>query len=126
MLNAAPTHINANICVPISAPIFRPACDVITLRKMTNITVPIIAPAAVSRAAMNVHIANGSSHHREYSVTGATKMLRKFMHTPVRKQPNMTREAILIRSRMLLMSAGSAMVAPDRSSLSRMETGLNQ
>jgi hypothetical protein len=93
---------------------------------MTNITVAITVAAVVSSAETNVQIEKGRDHQREYSTMGTRKMLRKFMQRPVRKKPNMRLLAILIRFRMLFISAGSAMVAPARSSLSRISTGLNQ
>lgn len=81
--------MNANISVPILAPIFNPDCDVATLRNIIDMTVPMIVAAVVSNAAMNVQIANGRDHHLEYNVMGAKKIETKFMHIPVRKNPNM-------------------------------------
>lgn len=51
-------------------------------------TVAITVAAVVSSAEMNVQMAKGSDHQREYSTMGARKMLRKFMQRPVRKKPN--------------------------------------
>jgi hypothetical protein len=51
-----------------------------TFRKMTNMTVAMIVAAVVSSAEMNVQIANGKDHQREYSTMGARKMFTKFMH----------------------------------------------
>jgi hypothetical protein len=81
--------MNANICVPMLASIFSPACEVATLRKMTAITVAMIVAAVVRRAAMNVQIAKGRDHHLEYKVTGARNIETEFMHIPVKKNPNM-------------------------------------
>lgn len=89
-------------------------------------TVAMIVAAVVSSAAMKVQIAKGKDHHLLYNVMGAVKMDMKFMQMPVRKKPNMMWLAIRIRDKMLLISAGKAMVAPARSSLSRISTGLNQ
>jgi hypothetical protein len=126
MLKLVPIHINTNISVPREAPIFSPACDVMTLRKITNMTVAMIVAVAVSSAAMKVKIAIGKLHHLENNTIGVMKMETKFMHTPVKKKPNIKWEAILIRFKILLIFAGSAIVAPARSSLSRISTGLNQ
>lgn len=57
---------------------------------------------------------------------GVMKIETKFMQMPVKKKPNITWLAILIRFRMLVISAGRAIVAPDKSSLSKTWTGLNQ
>jgi hypothetical protein len=97
-----------------------------TFLKITNITVAITVAAVVSKAEMNVQMAKGKDHHLEYSTIGARKMLTKFIHTPVKKKPNIRWLAILIRFKMLLISAGKAMVAPASSSLSRISMGLNQ
>jgi len=90
MLKALATHMNANISVPILAPIFNPDWDVATFLKMIDMTVPIMVAAVVRRAAMNVQIANGKDHHLEYSVIGAKNIDTKFMQIPVKKKPNMT------------------------------------
>ena len=97
-----------------------------TFLKMTNMTVAMTVAAAVNNAAMNVQIANGRLHHLEYSTIGAKKILTRFMQIPVRKKPNMRCDTIFMRCKMLLISAGRAMVAPARSSLRRISTGLNQ
>jgi hypothetical protein len=93
---------------------------------MTNIAVAMIVAAAVNSAAMKVQTAMAKLHQRENSTTGVMKIETKFMHTPVKKKPNMKWLASLIRPRILLISAGKAIVAPARSSFKRMETGLNQ
>jgi hypothetical protein len=126
ILKLVPIHINTNISVPRLPPICSPAWDVMTFRKIMNMTVAMMVAAAVRRAAMKVQIVIGKLHHLEKSTTGVMKMETKFMQTPARKKPNMRWLAILIRSKILLILAGSAIVAPERSSLSRISTGLNQ
>ena len=56
---------------------------------------------------------------------GERKMKRKLRQRPTMKKPNMTFETIRISSRMVFISEGSAIVAPARSSLKIMATGLN-
>ena len=75
---------------------------------------------------MKVQIAKANDHHLLYSVIGAMNMDTKFMQIPVRKKPNMKWLASLINLKMLLISAGKAMVAPESSSLRSTSTGLNQ
>jgi hypothetical protein len=89
-------------------------------------TVPMTAAAVVRKAAVNVHTVSGTLHHLLYSAAGATKQFTKFIHTPVRKKPHMTWLAILINVKILLISLGSAIVAPLSSSFSKISTGLNQ
>lgn len=88
--------------------------------------VAMTVAAVVKRAEMKVQIAIGKLHQRENNTTGVIKMETQFMQTPVRKKPNMRLLANLIKFRILLMSAGRAMVAPAKSSLRRISTGLNQ
>jgi len=118
--------MNPNICAPKLPPMFRSVWLVMTVLKITNMTVAMTVAIAVSKAAISVQIAIGNDHHLERSVIGVINIETKFMHMPVRKQPNMTWLAILISLRMSLTFAGNATVAPDKSSFRMIETGLNQ
>lgn len=94
--------------------------------KMTAMTVPIMEPSTVRRAATKVQRAIGKLHHLENIASGVANMEIVFIQMPVRKPPNIIWLAILISSKIVLTSEGSAIVAPARSSLSRISTGLNQ
>lgn len=50
----------------------------------------------------------------------------QFIQTPAKKKQNITPEANRIISKILLMSAGKAMLAPASNSPRRISTGLNQ
>jgi hypothetical protein len=93
---------------------------------MVNITVAMIVAATVSNAWMNVQTAIANDHHRLFMTMGVMKIETNVMQMPVKKNPNMRLLAILINFRILVISAGKAIVAPERSSLSRISTGLNQ
>jgi hypothetical protein len=97
-----------------------------TFLKIMNMTVAITVATVVRRAPMNAQMAKGKEYQREYKVMGEIKIERKFMHVPVRKKPNIKWDAMRMSLRMLLISAGNAMVAPARSSFRRSSTGLNQ
>lgn len=77
-----------------------------TLRKMTNMTVAMTDAAVDSRALRKVSRAMGRVHQREKSEMGVRKMRTKERQAEVRKKPNMKRETMRMRERMLLMSEG--------------------
>lgn len=77
-----------------------------TLRKMTNMTVAITEATVQSSALIKVRMATGSVHHREIMEMGMRNMRTNERQAEVRKKPNMTRETILMRSRISLMSEG--------------------
>jgi len=52
-------------------------------------------------------------------------MRQKFTQRPMRKKPNITLETTRTRVRIVVTWAGRAIVAPKRSSLRIMATGLN-
>lgn len=118
--------MNTSIGTPTEAPMFRSGWPVMTLLKTMAIAVPIAEPTTVRRAATNVQITIGRLHHLENRAAGVMKIEIKFMQIPVKKAPNMRRLAIRINFRILLISAGRAIVAPAKSSLSKTSTGLNQ
>ena len=77
-----------------------------TLRKMTNMTVAMTEATVQRSALMKVRMAMGSVHQREKREMGVRKRRTKERQAEVRKKPNMTRETMRMRSRMLLMSEG--------------------
>lgn len=119
MEKAEATHIKANILFPIAAPILTSATLPMTFRNMTNMTVAIMEAVVVNRAVRKVNIAIGKAAQREYTDKGVRNIRIVERQAPVRKRPNMTSDAILMRFRMSLMLAGSAIDAPARSSLRR-------
>jgi hypothetical protein len=64
-LNAVAVHIRPNIVCPKAAPMLISLCEVMTLRKMTNMTVPIMVATVVSSVPIKVQIVNGKDHHLE-------------------------------------------------------------
>lgn len=104
----------------------KPAWLVMTFLKIVNMTVAMMAAAAVRRAVMKVKMDREKEYHREYRERMHSGMERKFRIVPVRKKPNMRCEARRMSERMVFISAGRVMVAPAKSSLRRISTGLNQ
>ena len=83
-----------------------------TFRNMTNMTVAVAEAAVVNRAAKKVKIAIGKAAQREYTDKGVRKTRVAERQAPVRKRPNITCEAILMRFKISLILAGSATVNP--------------
>ena len=81
-----------------------------TFRNITNMTVAVTEAAVVNRAAKKVKIAIGNAAQREYTDKGVRKIRAAERQDPVRKRPNITCEAILMRFRISLILAGSATV----------------
>lgn len=106
MANALAVHMKPNRYDPILALMFISATLPITLRNMTNMTVAMIEAAVTKSALRKVRMAIGSVHQRESTLIGMTNMRTNERQAEVRKSPNMTWEAILIRSRMSLISDG--------------------
>ena len=104
--NALATHMNANIVLPILAPMFSSATLPITFRKMTNMTVAMTDAAVTKRALRNMRMEIGKVHQRERTLRGVTNIRTKDRQAAVRKRPNMTWDASLMRSRMSLTSFG--------------------
>src|SRR5947209_6209136 len=67
--NPVAIHMNANIFVPITAPILISVLFVMTLRKMTNIIVAMTEATKVKIAAKNVRTEIGAETQREYRTT---------------------------------------------------------
>jgi hypothetical protein len=104
--NALATHMNANMVVPISAPMFSSATLPMTFRKIMNMTVAMTDAAVTKRALRNMRKEIGKVHQRERTLRGVTNMRTKDKQAEVRKRPNMAWDASLIRSRMSLTSLG--------------------
>lgn len=68
----------------------------------------------------------GIAHHREKMARGDKKTIEKETTVPARKKANMMLEQILRIPRIWVISEGKAIVAPERSSLRIILTGLNQ
>lgn len=105
--------------------------------KMTNMAVAIMAPAAVNRSAKNVKMVIGSDRKKIRfllcdqrgfleKAMGAKIKLSTVKQIPTMKQANIHVLAVLTMSRTLRTSVGSAILAPTRSSLVIISTGLNQ
>lgn len=126
MANALAVHMKPNKYEPMLALMLISATLPITLRKMTNITVAMTDAAVTKSALRKVRMAIGSVHHREKTLMGMRNIRTKERQAEVRKRPNITFDAILIRSRISLIFAGRLMVAPASSSFLSICTGLNQ
>lgn len=116
---------------------FRSAAPWKVLRKMTNITVAMTAAAAVNSRAANLKMRIGSERmkirlalcdHLGFfeNSKGAMKMHRKDKQIPTRKHANIQVLAVLTMSRIDTTSVGRAILAPAKSSLVIISTGLNQ
>ena len=75
-------------------------------------TVAVTEAAVVNSAAKKVKIAIGKAAQREYTDKGVRKTRVAERQAPVRKRPNITCEAILMRFKISLILAGSATVNP--------------
>ena len=93
---------------------------------MTYIAVATALPTKVKRAEKNVKVTKWYEYHREYKTIGVRKMKTKFKQRATMKNPNMTLETIRMSFRIVITSAGRVMVAPAKSSLRIIWTGLNQ
>jgi hypothetical protein len=89
------------------------------------ITVATVLPAVLNRAEIKAKVTKWYEYQREYRTIGARKIKTKFMHKLTMKKPNMSCEAMRMRVRIVLISAGRAIVAPARSSSNMIATGLN-
>lgn len=85
---------------------FNSATLPMTLRKMINMTVATTVATVHRSALMKVRMPVRRLSQRVKTLMGTTKMRTKDRQADVRKKPNMTFEAILIRSRISLMSEG--------------------
>lgn len=106
--------------------IFNSFCEPITLLNTAYITVAITLPAVQSNEEMKLSVTKWNEYHCEYSTIGPKNMQRKFMQMLSMKKPNISLETIRMSVKMVLISAGRATVAPARSSLRIICTGLNQ
>jgi hypothetical protein len=89
-------------------------------------TVAITLPAVQRRDEMKVSVTKWKEYHREYRTMAPKNMQRKFIHRLTRKKPNMSLETMRMSVRIVMISEGSATVAPAKSSLKMIWTGLNQ
>lgn len=100
-------HMKANISAPSDAPMFTSWTDVKALRMMMNITVAMTVATVIRRAAMKVKIDVASAVQREKIARGARNIMTKARQVPDRNKPNIQCEAMRMRSRILITSAGS-------------------
>lgn len=130
-------HMNASIGLPKLASILRSAAPENLSWKMTNMTVAMTEAAAVNSSAAKVKMVMGNWRkkilfalccHRGLceNPNGARKMHRKVRTVPTRKHENIQTLASLTSLRILMISVGRVMLAPARSSLRMISTGLNQ
>lgn len=106
MAKALAVHMKPNRYPPILALMLSSATLLMTFRKITNMTVAMMDAAVTKRALRNVKMAIGRASQREYMLKGMAKMRTQDKQAEVRNRPNMTWEAILMRSRISLMFAG--------------------
>lgn len=108
MVQPAAAHMSANIVTPTVAPMFTSLIEFLNAFLMSmNIAVPMAAPI-VTRSALNkVSIMIAKAAQRLMTERGVMKMRTKVRQTPVRKKPNMTFEAIMMRWRMDVSCCGN-------------------
>ena len=71
-----------------------------------NMAVAMMEAAVTKSALRKARMAMPRVHHRETTLMGMRNMRTKDRQADVRKRPNMTWDAILIRSRISLMLEG--------------------
>jgi len=108
MANALATHIKANMVSPMLALMFSSLTLLIVFLKIMNMTVAMMEATAQRRALMKLRMERANVHHRVRTLRGFRNMRTKERQAEVRKKPNMTWEASLMRLRISLISAGRA------------------
>ena len=136
-LNPTAIHMKANIGVPKLALILTSVAFLNVFLKITYMTVAITAAPAVNSSARKVQTINGISlrkilrplcchRGRLEKPSGPRKMQVKVRQVPTMKAANIQCDAVLTMERTETISVGRAIVAPERSSLRIISTGLNQ
>lgn len=118
--------MKTNMRVPTYALMLRDVCAVAAYLKTKLMTEAMTLPTRMTRKVRNETMDMGKAHHREKIAMGDRKTIKKEMIVPARKKANMMLEHILRIPRIWVISAGNAMVAPERSSFKMISTGLNQ
>ena len=102
-------HMNANILVPSSGTILTSASALrMTLVKITNMTVAMVAATVVKRAERKVRMAMGRVAHRDVTPRGARRIAGTVVEAPVRKRANIQWEARRTSFKAEMISLGSA------------------
>lgn len=118
--------MKTNMRVPTYALMLRDVCAVAAYLKTKLMTEAMTLPTRMTRKVRNETMDMGKAHQREKIAMGDRKTIKKEMIVPARKKANMMLEHILRIPRIWVISAGNAMVAPERSSFKMISTGLNQ
>ncbi len=104
---ALPTHINAYIVVPTSAPMLTSVYDCRTFRIMINITVAMTLAAVMNKAARKVKIVIIIASHLLNTDSGVTNINTNERQAPVRNRANIQCEATSMILRIDVSSEGS-------------------
>lgn len=108
---ALATHINANISVPIVAPMLISVMELVNaFRMMMNMAVATTDAAVTQIALKAVSSMIRNAAQRLKTERKTTNIMTKEKHAPARKSPNIHFDAVSMMWRMSVMSEGSETV----------------